>query len=63
MTLLAGCGNSSRTHRKEAGHIDLIGRLALVAVSNLGREERMNKAMDDPEITYAIHIATTFEKL
>jgi hypothetical protein len=29
----------------------------------LGSEERMNNAMDNPNITYAIHIATTPEKL
>jgi uncharacterized protein YndB with AHSA1/START domain len=63
MTLLAGCANSSRIRSKKAGRIDLIERLALAAVSALGRQERMSNAMDDANITYAIHIATTFEKL
>jgi hypothetical protein len=44
-------------------HIDLIGRRTLVTGSTLGSEERMNNAMDNPNITYAIHIATTPEKL
>src|SRR5262249_55923625 len=42
MTLLEGCGRSSRSDLKE---------------------ERMNKTMDNPKITYVIHIATTPEKL
>jgi uncharacterized protein YndB with AHSA1/START domain len=43
--------------------ISISSECALVMRSNMESKERMNNAMDNPNITYAIHIATTPEKL